>query len=367
MSQLPPPPPPMVVPVMTPEPRRSSGCLLALVVLLAVGLGLAVLVILAQAAKSGGDSLAASHPEPLREKWVAGEGDARVALVELSGVIMDEVPAVGFVGAPTHPVERIERELEEAAKDDAVKGVLFSVDSPGGAVTASDAIWHALRKFKERAPKKPLVVWMGSLAASGGYYVSVAADSIWASPTTITGSIGVIMQTFNFADISQKLGVKAVTIKSGANKDLLNAFRPLDEEKEQLEIVQRMVDEAYDLFVKRVADGRASAGLTDGVVRQLADGRIYTAAQAKENKLVDQIGYRDDALEDVKKRAGLKDAVLFRYHERKPGLLEVLGGEAALPVAPPAAASLGPISISVAGILSLQSPRLMYLWSPGAR
>jgi protease-4 len=353
------PPAPTVIPVMAPAPR-GRGCLVALVILLAIGLGVSLLANLALVGAKAGAQAEASRPEPLRQKWVAGSGDARVCLIELSGVIMEEVKSGGLLGATTRPVERIQRELDEAAKDDHVKAVLFSVDSPGGSVSASDGIWHAIKGFKERS-KKPVVVWMGGLAASGGYYVSAPADAIFCSPTTITGSIGVIMETFNFSGIEEKFGVQNVTIKAGANKDLLNPFQPIREE--HVRVLQGMIDDAYDLFVSRVADGRTAAGLNADAVRQLADGRIYTAKQALELKLVDKIGYRDDAFEDAKKRGGITgDATLFRY-TKLPGFLEALAGDAE--AAAPAAGALA--GLDLGSILSLGTPRLMYLWTPTAR
>ena len=356
-------PAPAVYPV---APPRGRGCLVALAVLLGVGLAFSLLVnLVLVGGRASAVAQSGHHRTPLREKWVSGEGEPRICLIELSGVIMEEQKSEGLISTSSRLVDRIQRELDEVEKDEKVKAVLFSVDSPGGSVSASDQIWHALKKFKERS-KKPLVVWMGGLAASGGYYVSMPADLIVCSPTTITGSIGVIMQTFNFADASQRFGVQNVTIKSGANKDLLNPFLPIREE--HVRIIQSMIDDAYDLFVSRVVEGRSAAGLTEMVVRQLADGRIYTASQALKEKLVDRIGYRDDALEEAKKLAKVEGPVTLFHYTGPPGLIEVLVGE---PEASAAGAALGRAAhgpdLSIEGILSLGTPRLMFLWSPTAR
>ncbi len=352
---------PVIVPVQAPSGGRS-GCLLVLSVLLALALAVSLLVNLALAARGAG--MGPKKPEPMTQKWVAGDGDAKVALIELQGVIMDEVQSGGLFGVTTQPIERIRRELEEAEKDETVKAVLFEVDSPGGSVTASDEIWNLFRRFKERS-KKPVVVFMGGICASGGYYVSAPADVIYASPTTITGSIGVIMSAVNFRGLLDKFDVKPLTIKAGANKDLLNPTEPIREE--HVRIIQDMIDEAYNLFVSRIVAGRAKAGLSEPAIRDLADGRIYTAEQALKLKLVDKIGYRDDAFEEARKLGGVTQATLFRY-SKFPSFLEALAGDAEAAASGELAGRRvgagGPLSIET--VLSLETPRLMYLWAPFA-
>lgn len=362
MSADAPPPPGQSYPLAPPPARGPSGCLLALTILLALGLLLSLflnLTLIGAKSGRGAPGTGPSRPDPLAEKWIEGEGEDKVCLVELEGVIMDEVRSQGVFGATERPVERIKRELEAAAKDDRVKAVLFSVDSPGGAVTTSDEIWHLFMDWRART-KKPVVVWMGGLCASGGYYVSMAADEVWASPTTITGSIGVIMQTFNMAGLLKRFDVESVTIKSGANKDLMNPFKPIN--PEHLGILGAMVDEMYAKFVGKVVLGRKSAGLSEEVVKKLADGRIYTADQALQAKLVDRVGYREEAFGAAKARAGVKEATLFRY-QKAPGLLEILSGEAQ---ARAGRAPLG-LDLSLEALLSCETPRPYYLFAPGAR
>ena len=338
-----------------PPPARRSGCLVALVVILMILLGLSVLVNLALMAKSGGGmGPGGTHrSERLAQKYVRGSGDVKVALIELEGVIADEVPAAGIFGIRTKPVERIRRELEEAAEDDSVKAVLFAVNSPGGTITASDDIAHLFRQFQEKTKKK-VIVHMGSLAASGGYYVSAGADEILASPTTITGSIGVILQTFNFSEAMDKFfKVQNVTIKSGANKDLLNPFQPINEE--HVRILQNMIDQAYDKFVGIVSAGR-KIELAD--VKKLADGRIYTADEALKLKLIDKIGYLEDALDEAKRLTGATDVTLFRY-TRPPSVLEALAGDVETRVPEPAS------RVDALAAAAATTPRICYLWSPG--
>lgn len=339
-------------------PRGNSGCLVAFAVIVTIGLGISVVMNMALLGKGGCTITRTGVHEPaaLSQRWVQGSGDTKIALIELSGVISNEVASGGFLGIVQRPVERIRRELDEAAKDESVKGVLFAVDSPGGTITASDEILQLFRRFKERAPKKPVIVQMGGLCASGGYYVSSAADEIIAEPTTITGSIGVILQTFNFAQSIEMLKIENVTIKAGANKDLLNPFKPLNEE--HLRILQSMIDHAYKQFVSVVAKGRK---LSEDEVRQLADGRIYTADEALRLKLIDKIGYRDDAVEEAKRLTGGADVTLFRY-TRPPSLLDAFSGDLETRTPEPQGAA----ALGVEALRSLATPRICYLWGAAA-
>ena len=337
-------------PPSPPHPRRG-GCAVASIVVLVILLSISVVANVGLLAKQAGSELM-RRPERLSRTWVSGSGDARVTLIEIEGVIADEVRSPKFFGATVRPVERLRRELDEAAQDPSVKGVILAVNSPGGTVTASDEIHHLLAQFHEKTKKK-VVVHMGALCASGGYYASAGADVIIASPTTITGSIGVIFQTFNVSKpMEQTLKIENVTIESGSNKDLLNPFQPL--EKEHVRIVQGIVDQAYDRFITVVAAGRR---LAKDEVRRLADGRIYTADEALALKLVDKIGYMSDAVEEAKRLAGVPDVTVFRY-TRPPSIFDAITGQVE------ARAPAGDAADVIASLIS-RAPRLCYLWSPG--
>lgn len=337
-----------------PGPRRG-GCLGVACVLLLVLLGISVLInVFFLAERAGGPLGAPDRPRRLGQRWVMGAGDAKVALVELEGPIMEEVAPDGFFGVAARPVARIRRELDQAAEDENVKAVIFAVDSPGGTIAASDEIHHLFRRFKEKT-RKPVVVHMGGICASGGYYVSAGADVILAGPTTITGSIGVILQTFNFSrGIDRLQFVDPITITAGANKDLLNPFRPINEE--HVRIVQNMVDKAYDQFVDIVATGRK---LPADEVRKVADGRIYTADEALALRLIDKIGYIEDAVEEAKRLAGAANVTLFRY-TRPPSLIGALAGD--LDVEAP---RLDGPATPLEALIALSTPRVCYLWAPG--
>lgn len=293
---------------------------------------------------SAAGSGAASGPKALNEVHVSGEGEDKIALIELKGVIAEQQTSGGVLGVSVNLVERLEGEFAAAAKDEKVKAVLLRIDSPGGTVSASDQIWHTVSEFR-RTTNKPVIVHMGGTCASGGYYIAVACDALICEPTTITGSIGVILSTLNFAELLEKYGVADVTIKSGANKDLLNSTSPPNPEHRA--ILQGMVDETHARFVELVAKGRP---IDLPTAQKLADGRIYTAKQALEHQLVDAIGYREDALAEIRKRAKLGKAKLVRYRAPVPTLLDALAGNASVPQVAP-------------NLLDqVTGPRLLVLW-----
>jgi protease-4 len=202
-------------------------------------------------------------------------------------------------------------ELRRFRQTSWIKAVVVRIDSPGGAVAPTQEIFEEIQRTKK---KKPCIASMGSVAASGGYYIASACDKILANPGTMTGSIGVIMQLSNFEELMKKIGVKGVNIKSGANKDIGSPFQPLSPEGR--EILQALVDNVHGQFVTAVAKGR---GMDEARVRKLADGRIYSGAQAKELGLVDQLGTLEDAIDLAAKQAGLdgEPAVYYSRPERE--------------------------------------------------
>lgn len=308
----------------------------------------------------GVSGLAAGGGGAMFEETVSGTGDAKVVLIELDGPIA-RVQGGGLFGGGVDLVERMRKELEAAAEDKGVKAVLLSIDSPGGTVTASDQIWRHVKRYKDKTGN-PVVVHMGALCASGGYYIAVAADELVCEPTTITGSIGVLLSGLNFNELLQKYGVKDVTITSGPNKALLNSTAPVNED--HVAILKGMVDETYARFTQLVFEGRKHTGLTLERVRELADGRIYTAEQAKAEKLVDHIGYRQDALDRAAALAKVSTAgvKLVRY-TRPPTLADVLSGGAARFGA---LSRAGELRVDAATLDDLATPRLLVLWR-GAR
>ncbi len=280
----------------------------AAVLLLFVSIGFQLVT----AALSGAFSFEKTLDEALNESFettiVEGDLDKRIAVLSLDGVIQDTGQEGLFGG---DPYQEFLTSIDRAATDDSVEAVILKVDSPGGGVVESAEIHRQLVELKDEY-EKPFYVSMGNTAASGGYYVAAPADKIYADPATITGSIGVIIQGINFSKFAEKHGVEFDTITSGKHKDIGSPTRDMTDEEEG--IFQSMVDEMYDDFVKIVVDGR---GMDEAKVRELADGRIYTGKQAKENKLIDEVGSFEDALLDLQETEGLENAQVFEYGEKQ--------------------------------------------------
>lgn len=232
----------------------------------------------------------------------------RIGVVEINGMLSGSDPVV--------------RQLVSFKKDDSIKAVILRVDSPGGAVAPSQEIHDEVIRV---AAKKPVVVSMASVAASGGYYVSIPAHRIVANPGTITGSIGVIMQLTNLEELYGKLGLKSLVVKSGEHKDIASPFRPMSSEDRK--ILQGVIDDVYDQFVSAVAEGR---NLSVEKVRNLADGRIFTGRQAKEIGLVDELGGMQDAVGIAKDLAGISGEPKLVYPPKdKENLLKYFVEESA--------------------------------------
>jgi protease-4 len=248
---------------------------------------------------------------PLEEETVEGKGDAKILLMEISGFISDDTGGNALtIGSPPPRVPllvRVREELEKAAGDDKVKAVIVRINSPGGTVTASDIIFRELQGYK-RTKGVPVIAVMMDVAASGGYYIALAADTIVAHPTTVTGSIGVIMISVNAEGLMQKIGVSASAIKSGERKDMGSPFRALTPEERA--IFQGVIDDLQRQFVAHLIERRK---LSQPAATGLADGRVYTAQQALAHRLIDQIGYMPDALEVARRAAGVSEARVVVY------------------------------------------------------
>lgn len=247
--------------------------------------------------------------KPLREIVVSGVGEDKIVLIPITGIISDKSTESVFMNAPGL-VQVVEKSLEQASADNGVKAVIFQIDSPGGGITASDMIYNNIVRFKEKT-RKTVVVYMQDVAASGGYYISIAADKIIAHPTTITGSIGVIMPIINVAKLIDKYGIENKSIKSGLMKDIGSPLKGMLPEEE--EVLSDIIEEMYMRFITLISNERR---LSLDHVKMLADGRIFTGKQAVENGLIDQVGYLDDAIETTRGLAGLKEAKIIKYEKK---------------------------------------------------
>lgn len=300
---------------------------------------------------------------PLRERHYAGKrlSAEKVAIVRIDGVLMEGMTAFA------------RRQIEEAAANDSVKAVVVRIDSPGGTITASDDIYRRLTELRDGSPSKgtqpkPLVASMGSVAASGGYYIAMAAPQVVAERSTLTGSIGVYAAFPNVAELAGRYGVKMNVIKAGRVKDSGSMFHEMTPAERQ--VWQDMVDHAYGQFLDTVRQGRgqrlkhslvedipvpagaASAGGRPAFARQLADGGIFTADRAKDYGLIDEVGYLDDAVAAARRAASLgHDCHVITYERPYSSLFGLL-------LADPTAQTARPDGRRLARALQ---PRLWYL------
>ncbi|KZZ85665.1 signal peptide peptidase SppA [Bacillus sp. SJS] len=238
-----------------------------------------------------------------------GSAENRIAVLEVDGVIQDTGESASYFQSSGYNHQEFLKKIEEVQKDDSVQGVILKVNSPGGGVVESAEIHKHLMELKKKT-KKPLYVSMGTTAASGGYYISTAADKVFAAPDTLTGSLGVIMEGVNYGELAKQYGVKFETIKSGPYKDIMSPSR--DMTKEERNILQGMVNNAYEGFVDVISEGRK---MTREDVKKIADGRIYDGRQAKEKKLVDELGYIDDTVAAMEKDLKIENAEVFEYKQ----------------------------------------------------
>jgi protease-4 len=319
-------------------------------VLLFLMVGAVALVLLVGPGESGsrGGGGNAQPPETFRERYVSGEGSDKIAVLPVAGTIASEAP--GALGAATASPETLRNQLRQVTEDRRVKAVVLEVDSPGGGVVPTDQMHESIQDFKEETGK-PVVVSMGQTAASGGYYISTAADRIFANANTLTGSLGVIFEYLNFTEAAEEYGIQQEVVKSGPFKDIGSPTREPTEE--ELEILQAYVDEGYDQFVQVIVEGR---GLPEQIVRELADGRVYSGQQAETLGLVDELGDLERATEVSRELAGVERATVVRYQRQSPGIVELLQARLAQPK---------PEAVQVLETAGLDlNPELQYLYRP---
>ncbi|CAM3857426.1 signal peptide peptidase SppA [Alkalicoccus chagannorensis] len=257
--------------------------------------------------------------DPVNERVVEEGTDAgKIAVIPIEGTIM--AGGAGLLGGG-YDHQLLLRQLEQAAEDPEVSGVVLRVNTPGGGVVESDEIHNSIQNLQEEY-SKDVYVSMGNQAASGGYYVSAPADRIFANGQTITGSLGVIMQSINVAELADDLGISDNTIQSGEFKDIMSPTREMTDEDE--EVLQSIVDDAYEQFVDVIDEGREN--LSREEILELADGRIYTGSQAVDNGLVDDTGNLDDAVDAMKEDLG-QDYSVVEY-EAGFGIGSLMGAAA---------------------------------------
>ena len=230
--------------------------------------------------------------------------DDRIALIRVEGVILDSQTTIG--------------ELKRFSENPSVKAIVIRIDSPGGGVVPSQEIYDAVKRIRNKN-NKAVIASMGSVAASGGYYIAAATDRIVANPGTLTGSIGVIMETANVEGLLQKIGVEGVIIKSGKYKDVGSPIRKMSADERSL--LQAVMDDVHKQFIEAVAEGRS---LELRAAQALADGRVFTGRQAKEAKLVDELGDLEDAIQLAAEVVGIEGEPKVVEPRRRFSLREIL-------------------------------------------
>jgi protease IV len=316
-----PPPPPVIAPP-PPAPRKRRGWMILSFILLAL-LALSMLANLGHVLRSFKhlDGSSSREVGPRLDEVVLRDNDAsiKIAVVNVDGIITGQTTDNGY-----SLVDLIKAQLKRAADDKNVKAVILKVDSPGGEVLASDEISQALGDFQDDE-KKPVIVSMGSLAASGGYYISAPCRWIVANDLTITGSIGVIMSTWNYRGLMDKVGLQPMVFKSGKYKDMLSGSRePSEIPPEERQMIQNLINQTYEKFKQVVQDGReyaADLNKNDGNVlatnwAEFADGRVLSGKEAYDLGFVDELGNFDAAVARAETIVGITNANLVQYQER---------------------------------------------------
>lgn len=246
--------------------------------------------------------------EQFEEKVIEqGSVTSRIAVLEVEGAIQDTGDASPLFGAAGYNHDFFMKQLEQIKEDDTVKAVLLKVNSPGGGVVESAEIYDQITEIQEETGK-PFYVSMGAMAASGGYYIAAPAEKIFVNKETLTGSIGVIMQSVNYGELAERYGVDFVTIKSGPYKDIMSPTRDMTEEERAL--LEEMLDDSYQSFVDIIVEGR---DMPEDEVLAVADGRIMNGRQAVEANLADDFGYEEDVIEQLRADFDLANAQVFKY------------------------------------------------------
>lgn len=281
------------------------------------------------------------YPEFLK-RWSYGEGDVLAVRIPLSGIIVRD-GAAGLFPRPDK-VEQTLRQIRAATNNRDIRAIILELDSPGGAVTPCDEIYHALTRFRESRDDRRVLVFTRDINASGAYYLSMAGDWIMAEPTALLGSIGVLIQSLNWQGLSERIGIRDTTIKSGEQKDLLNPFRDVTDEERA--ILQDLVDTMFARFAGIVQEGR---GFTDEQMERISDGRIMTADRALETGMIDEIGYWDDVVVRTADLLEEETIKIIRYY-RRPDFFERF-----MQMNHP---------LDLRSWLDADTPRVMYLWRP---
>jgi protease-4 len=322
--------------------RRPLALLLAALVLQSTG----CFVI------SGNVNPFASAGKPLEEHTVSGSGRDRIVMVDITGEITSESTGSAFgLTVKESTVSRTEAALRKALDDDRVVALIVRINSPGGTVTASDILYEQIRRFKKES-SVPVIAEVVDMAASGAYYAALAADEIVAHPTSVVGSVGVIMQSVSLSGLMQKIGVRNQSVKTGEMKDIGSPLTEMTEAQRQ--VLEGVVGDMYQRFLQLVRENRPK--LTDEADKQMQDGRIFSARQALSGGLIDRIEYLDQTIERTKRMVGVDEATVVVYRQPSEfvrGIYSQAGN-----------GSLQMNLLNVEATALSPAPRLLYLWVP---
>ncbi len=301
----------------------------------------------------------------LRESVVIRESvwaSRKVAIIDVDGMLQNARPQPIVGPAGDNPVSVFKEKLDRAAKDDRVAAIVLRINTPGGGVTASDLMYAEMRRFK-RATEKPVVACMLDLGTSGGYYLACAADHIVAHPTTVTGSIGVIMLSPNIAETLAHIGAEVHIFKSGRMKDAGSPFRKMTDADREL--FQKLIDGMYARFLAVVAQARPALAKS-GKLEQLADGRVFLGGEALDNGLIDQLGTLNDAIIKAKDLAGLADeSVLVVQYSRPLAHRPNFYADGSVPGAVSESRATELFDMALPPWLRHSTPQFLYMWAPG--
>ena len=290
----------------------------------------------------------------LQEQVLSGsDSNNKVLLIPIKGFVGDQTSkGVPFLGGREDTVTMVRESLRKASRDPKIRGVILLIDSAGGSVTASDRVYHLIREFKQKN-SIPVFAMIGDMGASGAYYVSVGADEVWAHPTSVVGSIGVVIFNVGITGLMQKIGVEDRSLASGPEKEMGSPLKPMSDNDKKL--FQGLISDLYQQFFDIVSQDRQ---IPPDTLKGIADGRIYTARQALKNHLIDRIGYRDELIDHMKRLMHVDRFRIIRYQEPFLASTGLFGSSSMSP---------DPLSEAghIAGVLTQTGPSLLYLWSPG--
>jgi protease-4 len=277
----------------------------------------------------------------------------KIAIIDVDGLLSNRRKG-GWMRSGENPVSLFIEKLDMAAADRSVKAVVLRLDSPGGTVAASDVMYHRLRQFREQTGK-PVIACVLGIGCSGAYYIACGCDGIIAQPSGVVGNIGTVFQTFSVAGTMEKIGVKAVTIKSGELKDMASPLHDLSDEEQK--VLQEIIKHFSEQFFEVVRNGRKA--IDEKKMTELADGRVFTAEQALQHGLIDKVGYLDDGIKWAKEMAGVKKTQVVIYHRPSNYIPN------AYSMASASADGIGPlVNLELPDWLNSGGAQFLYLWQP---